>query len=204
MTRTPSIAAAAFAILAATTASAQTRPVQPTPPDMRGPYYPDRLPIDRDANLTQIAGEARAAQGQALELSGRVLDVRGQPLAGVRVEIWQTDTNGRYIHTGDRGRGDRDPGFQGFGATVTGADGRYAFRTVVPKAYGSRPPHIHVRLLRDDREALVTQIYFPQATSEPGVSAAWARQRDLGQTLRLTPAADARETGAAFDFVLPD
>ena len=203
MKRNLIIAASIAVIGLAGAASAVAQSLQPTPRDMRGPYYPDRLPADRDADLTQIAGHARSAQGQVLALGGRVLDRNGQALAGVRIEIWQTDANGRYIHSGDRGRGVRDPGFQGFGATVTSADGRYAFRTVVPKAYESRPPHLHVRLLRNDREVLVTQIYFPQATREPGVSPEWARQRDLGQTLRTT-AAGAGEISAEFDFVLDD
>ncbi|HEY5762654.1 MAG TPA: intradiol ring-cleavage dioxygenase [Rhodocyclaceae bacterium] len=205
MTRTPNIATIVVLVaFVAATAFAQTPPLQPTPRDMRGPYYPDSLPADRDADLTQIAGHAGTAQGQVLLLDGRVLDRQGKPMAGVQVEIWQTDANGRYIHSGDRGKGKRDPGFQGFGATVTAADGRYAFRTVVPKSYGSRPPHVHARLLRDQREVLVTQIYFPQATGEPGVSPDWARQRDLNQTLHINSAAGATDIRAAFDFVLAD
>lgn len=178
--------------------------LEPTPRDMRGPFYPDRLPADQDADLTRIDGHSGVARGTIIELSGRVLNRQGKPLPGVRIEIWQTDDNGRYIHSGDRATASRDPGFQGFGASISDARGEYRFRTVIPKAYSSRPAHIHARVLRGLREALVTQLYFPNATSEPGVSADWAAARDRGQTLQFTPAATGQTSAARFDFVLDD
>ena len=48
-------------------------------------------------DLTRVAGRAGVAQGRITDLGGRVLDVNGRPIAGVRVEIWQCDANGRYL-----------------------------------------------------------------------------------------------------------
>jgi protocatechuate 3,4-dioxygenase beta subunit len=175
--------------------------LEPTPPDMEGPFYPDMLPQDQDNDLTVIRGGQGHAAGRVLDIGGRVLDTVGRPIPGVRVEIWQTDTNGRYIHTRDDAHQPRDPHFQGFGATVTSADGGYRFKTVVPRAYGSRPAHIHVQLLQAGKGLLITQLYFPGEVREPGLPARHAKAREAGQTLKIE-AADGRMVSARFDFVL--
>ncbi len=64
--------------------------------------------------------------------SGRVLDANARPIAGVRIEIWQCDANGVYLHPGDRRRDSRDASFQGFGHAIADSAGRFAFRTIVP------------------------------------------------------------------------
>jgi protocatechuate 3,4-dioxygenase beta subunit len=176
--------------------------LSPRPRDMRGPYYPDTLPSDQDADLTRIQGLDGRASGRPLTFGGRVLDTRGTPLPAIRVEIWQTDHNGRYLHSGSQSPRPRDPFFQGFGVSISDSEGRYAFRTVMPVDYGSRPPHIHARLVKADRELLVTQIYFPGQTREPGVSPAWARQREAAQTMRIVADDGERGLVGEFDFVL--
>jgi protocatechuate 3,4-dioxygenase, beta subunit len=182
--------------------SAGAQPLLPTPSDMLGPYYPDILPNDQDSDLVQIRGLANEAAGQRLRLAGRVIEVGGQPVAGARIEIWQTDANGRYIHSQDTSTQARDPFFQGFGWMNTGVDGGYRFRTVAPVAYGSRPPHIHVRVVAPGRPPLVTQLYFPQRVSEPGLP----RRMESDRLTRQTMGVDGGEGGelrANFDFVLP-
>ena len=37
---------------------------------------------------------------------------------------------------------------------------QFAFNTIVPVAYGGRPPHIHVKIWRDGGELLTTQVYL--------------------------------------------
>lgn len=198
------VATALVAVLfAALPGSAHAAPLAPTPPDMEGPYYPDVLPADQDADLTRIAGSDAIASGHRLDFSGRVLDTAGKPLPGVRIEIWQTDAFGRYIHRGDRAPQPRDPAFQGFGATSTDAQGRYAFRTVLPRGYASRPAHIHARLLRAGREVLVTQIYLPGATGEPGLPPRLGPLREARQTLQDLGEEAGGLTGR-FDFVIDE
>ena len=132
-----------------------------TPAATEGPFYPTPSMrfADADNNLVKIAGVVEQAGGKVVALKGRVLDSKGAPVEGARVEIWQCDANGRYLHTGDRQRFARDPAFQGFGHVVTGTDGAYAFRTILPVPYPGRTPHIHVKVIHDGRE-LTTQFYI--------------------------------------------
>jgi protocatechuate 3,4-dioxygenase beta subunit len=129
-----------------------------TPRQTEGPFYPDRLPLDQDNDLTRVAGRPAASAGEVTDLSGRIVDVRGQPLRGVTIEIWQVDSHGHYIHTADAGSGN-DADFQGYGRFETGQDGAYRFRTIKPVPYPGRTPHIHVKLQKGGRELLTTQLY---------------------------------------------
>ncbi|WP_439572598.1 protocatechuate 3,4-dioxygenase [Phreatobacter sp.] len=135
-----------------------------TPRQTRGPYYPVARPADSDMDLTQVAGRQRRAEGEVIEVTGRVLGLRTGPLAGATVEIWQADAAGRYHHPRDPSGG-ADPNFQGFGAVRSDNAGRWLFRTIRPRFYGSgswaRTPHIHFRVLGAGRGELVTQMYFP-------------------------------------------
>ena len=103
-------------------------------------------------------GAAATAQGVVTHLRGRVLDIRGAPVPGAIVEIWQCDDLGRYRHPRDR-QSRRDEGFQSRGRVVTGIDGNYAFRTIRPVAYPGRTPHIHAAIIAPGRQPLVTQFY---------------------------------------------
>lgn len=140
-----------------------------TPSAGEGPFYPEPAMRfeDADNNLVMIAGEVEAASGEVIVLRGRVLDRAGSPVPLARVEIWQCDVNGRYLHSGDRRRGQRDHAFQGFGHVVTGLDGRYAFRTIKPVPYPGRAPHIHVKVFHAGRE-LTTQFYVAGHDQNPG------------------------------------
>lgn len=130
-----------------------------TPGQATGPFYPVIPPLHRDNDLTRVDGRSGRAAGRISDLSGRVVEVDGRPLAGVRVEIWQCDANGRYRHPRDRHTAPEDPNFQGFGHTVTDAEGRYRFRTIRPVPYPGRTPHIHAAVFREGDSPFVTQIY---------------------------------------------
>jgi protocatechuate 3,4-dioxygenase beta subunit len=132
-----------------------------TPEASEGPFYPTpRMRFaDADNDLVKIKGEVESAGGEVIVLKGRVLDEAGNPVPQARVEIWQCDVNGRYLHSGDSGGAPRDPAFQGFGHVVTGPDGEYAFRTIKPVPYPGRTPHIHVKVLHGGRE-LTSQFYI--------------------------------------------
>ena len=134
----------------------------PTPQASEGPFYPTREMRfdDSDNDLIKIGDALESAGGEVVRLTGRVLDRNGNPLKSARVEIWQCDVTGRYLHRGDFGRGRRDQAFQGFGHDLTDADGRYSFRTIEPVPYPGRTPHIHVKVLIANRERLTTQFYL--------------------------------------------
>jgi protocatechuate 3,4-dioxygenase beta subunit len=139
--------------------------MRPTSAQSLGPFYPVTLPTDRDTDLTIIAGHGGQADGQIIDLAGRVLDGDGAPIAGARVEIWQANRHGRYVHPRDRSTAPLDPAFQGYGVATTDMDGRYVFRTIKPGAYPTggnsmRPPHIHFAVTGPSQR-LITQMYFP-------------------------------------------
>lgn len=151
--------------LGAISLTALGRPVladDPTPRAMEGPFYPTpamRRP-DVDNDLVRIIGMVEEAGGEVFRLKGRVLDQDGAPLADHRVEIWQCDMNGKYMHPGDTQRIEFDVAFQGFGHDMTGPDGSYTFRTIKPVTYPGRTPHIHVKVFDGDREVLTSQFYI--------------------------------------------
>jgi len=185
----------------AVAAAAAAAELMPTPQDVEGPFYPDRLPLDTDNDLAHIDGRDTLAQGRMIRLEGRVTDTRGRPLDGVRIELWQADAGGRYLHSADPMPERRDPDFQGFGIATTDAMGHYRFRTVVPAGYGSRPPHFHLRLTYRERALLVTQLYLPGEAGEAGLPKRRISVREAAQTVRLETGGRAILLGR-FDFIL--
>jgi protocatechuate 3,4-dioxygenase beta subunit len=167
---------AAVAPLALTPAAADER--RPTPRMTEGPFYPNTLPTDSDADLTRVSGRAGTAQGTVLDVSGRVVDRGGKPRAGARVEIWQCDAQGQYHHVGGP---EGDGNFQGFGFATTDAEGRYAFRTIKPVPYPGRTPHIHFTVLEGNRRRLTSQMFID---AEPA-NARDGLYRSLGAEAKL-------------------
>ena len=136
-----------------------------TPGQGRGPFYPLQKPLDQDNNLTQIAGQPGRAQGDLLQVIGQVTDQHGQPISGAKLEIWQTNTFGRYHHRNDRRDVPLDPHFQGYGQDQSDAAGAYRFLTIKPAPYPAsgawvRPPHIHFAVSAPGVKTLLTQMYF--------------------------------------------
>lgn len=132
--------------------------VDPTPAQTEGPFYPDSIPLDHDADLLRFAGAPGDVKGTPAEVVGQVLDAGGRPVRGITVEIWQCDAMGYYHHVKEYSGG--DPHFQGFGRTQSGEDGSYRFRTIRPVPYGARTPHIHFQLRGRGIEELTTQLYI--------------------------------------------
>jgi len=91
--------------------------------------------------------------GTPLTMSGRVADAATcKPLPGAVLDIWQVDAKGNY---------DWNSGaFHMRGKFKAGDDGRYAFDTILPVAYGGRPKHIHYLATCDGYEPHITQCYF--------------------------------------------
>ena len=131
-----------------------------TPADYEGPFYPVTQQQDIDNDLVQVKGQTGIAKGDILNLSGIVVNTRGEAQENIIIEIWQTDPHGRYKHPGDSSPGERDPNFQYWGAATTTTDGTFSFRTIVPGAYQPRPAHIHYKVLQAGKVILTSQIYF--------------------------------------------
>ena len=133
-----------------------------TPRAAEGPFYPTKAmrKPDVDNDLVKIIGLVEEAGGEVFTLRGTLADKDGQPLAGHRIEIWQCDVDGNYMHALDSRSRNFDPAFQGFGHDITDEGGRYVFRTIKPTVYPGRAPHIHVKVLDGERELLTTQFYI--------------------------------------------
>jgi protocatechuate 3,4-dioxygenase beta subunit len=192
--------------LALTGPSAWAASLLATPAQAKGPFYPLELPLDRDNDLVHVAAGGSAAKGVIIDVFGRLTDDQGRPLAGARIEIWQVNGFGRYHHPHDEQDLPWDPDFQGFGRTVTDADGAYRFRTVRPVAYPGRAPHIHFALSDPRFATFFTQMYVAGAPENEhdflldSVRDRKARER-LIVRLEPSPAAGA-ELAGRFDIVL--
>ncbi len=119
---------------------------KPTESDMLGPFYKE------DAPFKQRLGEG--IQGERLIITGKVMDMRCQPLKGAILDIWQANSTGEYDNKG----------FTLRGKVNTNNDGVYLIDTIIPKEYGqgdiTRPGHIHLKVGVPNQPTLTTQLYF--------------------------------------------
>ena len=130
-----------------------------TPTDVEGPFYPDKLPLDKDNDLIIINDSITPAAGQIAHVSGKLTDAKGKPISNALIEMWQCDARGIYMHSRDPNIKKKDSNFQSYGAFETGSTGEYRFRTIKPVPYTGRTPHIHFAVSRNGRRVLTTQLY---------------------------------------------
>jgi protocatechuate 3,4-dioxygenase beta subunit len=125
-----------------------------------GPFYPPKLPLDTDNDLLIVNDSITPAVGQITHLSGRILDLKGNPIRNAEIEIWQVDHNAVYLAERDR-KTNADLNFQGFGRFLTGGTGEYYFRTIKPVPYPGRPaPHVHFKIKSKGAEPWTTQLFI--------------------------------------------
>jgi protocatechuate 3,4-dioxygenase alpha subunit len=136
-----------------------------------GPFFPGEF-ADGCGDLTNFEG--KQARGQHILLTGIVVEEGNRPIRNAIVEIWQPDANGVFRHPLDPRSKEADPGFCGWGRARTDAEGRYAFRTVLPGAYATedgaeRCPHLNLMVLAIGlTRRLVTTVFFSDApASDP-------------------------------------
>jgi protocatechuate 3,4-dioxygenase beta subunit len=169
--------------------SAAPRVCRLTEANELGPYYRPGV-----SDRTDLLG--RDIPGEQLALVGRVLAAGCcSALAGAAIELWQADGNGRYDNDGTFPAGTT----RLRGRATAGADGSYAFRTVVPGHYLDggkfRPAHIHVKVTPLTGRPLVTQLYFPGDPHNEG-------DRFFLPSLIVDLDRGARALTASYDFVL--
>jgi protocatechuate 3,4-dioxygenase beta subunit len=164
------LAAAAACAAVACPALASSRRVIATMTD--GPFYPPQAWreqwADWDADLSRVQRDGRTliARGEHLGLELRLADADGRAIDGAEVEIWQCDTLAVYHHPRVRRvAGQYDEGFQGFGASRSGADGSLRFRSIKPVPYPGRTPHIHVKLRHASFGEVTSQLFI---AGDPG------------------------------------
>src|SRR5262252_8976430 len=151
---------------------------EPTVSETEGPFFKPRSPARSEL---REAG----ARGRQFELSGVVLSRSCRPLRGAVVDLWHEDEKGEYDNVGFRYRGH----------VISGADGAFRFKTIVPAIYPGRTRHYHVKVQAPGSGLLTTQLYFP---NEPATRRDGLFRREL---LMSIADSDERPDGR-FDFVL--
>jgi protocatechuate 3,4-dioxygenase beta subunit len=144
-----------------------TRPL--TLSELTGPTGLERKLKVGDNDLSRAVAGGPRALGQLIQVSGRVLDEDGSPVAGAVIEMWQANAAGKYIHEYDRTDSPVDPNFIGSGRVLSDQEGRFDFLSIKPGAYPVpesdwwwRPPHVHFSIFGPSwMSRLVTQMFFP-------------------------------------------
>jgi protocatechuate 3,4-dioxygenase beta subunit len=151
---------------------------EPTVRETEGPFFKPKSPERSDLR-------APGAGARQLELFGLVLTTSCHPLRGAVVDLWHADERGEYDNIGFRYRGH----------VLTGPDGVFRFRTIVPAIYFGRTRHYHIKVQAPGSRLPTTQLYFP---NEPANLRDGLFQREL--LMRVADAGDG--LNARFDFVL--
>jgi protocatechuate 3,4-dioxygenase beta subunit len=133
-----------------------------------GPFHVVASPERENGDSIDLLGGAAPCV-----VTGRVLDTGGTPLADATVDVWQCSEDGFY----DVQQPDVQPLGNGRGLFHTDAEGRFAFRTVVPSHYPIptdgpvgrmllatgrhpyRPAHIHFIAHAPGHRELTTHIF---------------------------------------------
>jgi hydroxyquinol 1,2-dioxygenase len=143
------------------------KPGNATETTVLGPFY-----VNGAKAMPMWADIAAGAPGEPAYVSGRVVDVNNQPIAGAMLDVWQTDGEGVYDVQ-------RPGGNEHYarGKFTTGVDGRYGFKTVKPVSYPIptdgpvgkmllgmgrhpyRPAHVHVIASAPGYERVATHLF---------------------------------------------
>jgi protocatechuate 3,4-dioxygenase beta subunit len=117
----------------------------PTRREIEGPFFKPASPLRGDLREPGLSG-------RPIELSGFVLTRSCRPVAGALIDLWHADDQGEYDNKGFRLRGHQ----------FADANGRYAFKTILPGLYPGRTRHFHVKIqAAAESPVLTTQLYFP-------------------------------------------
>lgn len=161
-----------------------------TPSQTVGPYFALGLTAREYgyeySSIAEPVITAADTEGERIQLTGRVFDGEGTPVADAMIEAWQANAHGRYRHPADDSGRPLDPAFQGFARVGTGtaADYSYTIRTVKPGAPGDgQAPHLTlIVFMRGALNHLYTRVYFNDEaaanTADPVLSSVPEGRRD--------------------------
>ena len=144
-----------------------------TPSQTAGPYFAYALTPGKAYSYPALVENDLTTPdtvGEAIVITGRVLDGNGKPVPDGFLELWQADGAGRYASRDSK----QNTTFKGFGRSATDATGSFSFRTVKPGAVeapggGKQAPHINVSIFaRGILRRMFTRIYFSDEVANAG------------------------------------
>jgi len=134
-----------------------------TPAQTLGPCHTSGVPVRSDVTEGVV--------GLPTRVSLRLVEAEScAPIERADVEIWHT--NARGVYSGEAAamcnRDDVEAGSASFlrGRQISDDNGVVNFLTVYPGWYPGRAVHVHLRILVDSRELLVSQLLFDDALSD--------------------------------------
>jgi len=183
-----------------------------------GPFHIEGVPdLEMGANI------CLDGKGEPMLVHGRILDIDGNPLEGVSIDVWQANDEGFY----DVQQKGIQPDFNLRGKFTTGADGRYRFKAVKPKFYPIpgdgpvgqlldrlgretyRPAHFHYIIAKDGYDPLTTHIFDPDDPYIDNDAVFGVKESLLANFVPVDDAAKQAENGfegryfdVDYDFVL--
>jgi hydroxyquinol 1,2-dioxygenase len=137
-----------------------------TPTTVEGPFH-----VPNSPEVPHGGDMAKGAPGIPCFVSGKVRDLDGRPVAGAKLDLWQTDGDGLY----EAQRDVTEPWMRGLYRSQP--DGSYTIRTVAPIGYTipmdgpvgelmqktsishMRPAHIHFCVEASGHHRLVTHLF---------------------------------------------
>ena len=130
-----------------------------TPEAAEGPFY-------FDPKLVRGA-VAEGKVGAPLALALEVVDAETcAALSKVRVDIWHCDGLGVYSGYARQETGSAEGETFLRGTQFTDDGGAVRFNTIYPGWYPGRTPHIHFKVILDDKDLVAGQLYFPDSVSD--------------------------------------
>ena len=111
-------------------------------------------------NLAKKAGSFYRAYGEIIYIQGTVSDSFGVPIHNAVIEIWQTNSAGKYHTLLEDGSGYVDKFFSMSGRAISDNLGNYHFITIMPGATSGRAPHININVYHPRFGKLETEMYF--------------------------------------------
>lgn len=111
-------------------------------------------------NLAKKVGSFYRAYGEIIFVQGTISDSFGVPIHGAIVEVWQTNSAGKYHTLLEPDSEYVDKYFNMSGRAVTDNLGNYHFITIMPGSTSGRAPHINMNIYHPKFGKLETEMYF--------------------------------------------
>jgi protocatechuate 3,4-dioxygenase beta subunit len=182
-------------------------PKPPTPTRLFSADLSMPQEFNKTNNLIQKTGSFYAAFGEILYVQGTITDSFSVPISGAIINIWQTNSAGKYQALLDKKSDLIDKNFSMSGKAISDNLGKYSFITIIPGFYLHRAPHINFNIYHPKFGKLETEMYFedhPKNTTDyQYLSYSKEDKRLLTTKVRLTNIFDSRSTKIAiFDIVM--